>query len=297
VCRRLADDPLVAEVAPDDRWDLPLRVLGALHWLALADGIDPWADPGAAVAGHRDFVARFVAERNVQTNEAQRAWALLPAFLALGDGPLELLELGPSGGLNLVWDRFRYSYRNGEWGPAGSPLALAGDERADVPAALLRRRPEIVRRRGIDLEPVDVTTEDGARLLECFVWADQPERLERLRRGIEVVADDPPELIQGDYVELLPSALEERVDGALLVVFQTASTFYLPRDRYAELRRTVERAPGGPVAWLSTRHQDEEETDFEGGFELELGVWPEGPPALVARMGYHGQWLEWVGRR
>jgi hypothetical protein len=39
----------------------------------------------------------------------------------------------------------------------------------------------------------------------------------------------------------------------------------------------------------------EEETDFHGGYELELGLWPKEGPRVVARMGYHGQWLEWLG--
>ncbi len=293
VCRRLADEPVVAEVAPDARWDLPLRLLGALHFLALRDGIEPWSEPGEAIASHRGFVSRFVAEQGVQTNEVQRCWALLPAFLSLSAETLDLLELGPSGGLNLVWDRYRYRYDTGRWGPRASPVELRGDERSRVPASLLERRPLIARRRGIDLEPVDVSDEDGARLLECFVWADQKERLERLRAAIRIARRSPPELIRGDYVDLLPSALEDRVAGALLVVFQTASTQYLSRERYAELRRALAEAPR-PLAWISTRRHDDEESDFRGGFELEVALWPEHGPRVVARLGFHGQWLEWL---
>jgi hypothetical protein len=247
----------------------------------------------AAVRDHADFLARFVEEQRVQTNEVQRAWALLPAFLTL-DGPLDLVELGPSGGLNLVWDRYRYRYAAGAWGPPDSALELAGEERAPVPAELLARRAEIRRRRGIDLDPVDVTSEDGARLLTCFVWPDQPGRLERLERAIEVVRRDPPELSRGDYVELLPRVLADRSPGALTVVFQTASTAYLPRERYAGLRRVVEEA-APPLAWISTRRLSESETGVEAGWELELAAAPRHGSRLVARLGYHGQWLEWLG--
>ena len=57
-----------------------------------------------------------------------------------------------------------------------------------------------------------MTTDEGARLLEAFVWPDQPERLERLRAAIEIVRADPPELIRGDYVDLVLRALVERND-------------------------------------------------------------------------------------
>ena len=80
-----------------------------------------------------------------------------------------------------------------------------------------RRRPScshatstVARRRGVDLNPVDATTEHGARLLQAFVWADQTDRLERLRRAIEVLRADPPELIRGDYVDSLPALLADR---------------------------------------------------------------------------------------
>jgi hypothetical protein len=294
VCRRLADDPRVAGVAPDHRWDLPVRLLGALHYLVLAEGVDSWSDPGRVVGEHADWISRFLGTQSVQTNEVQRTWALLPAFLALGARDLDLVELGPSAGLNLVWDSYRYRYEAGSWGAESAALELTGEERAQVPGELLARETHVVRRRGIDLSPVDVTTDAGARLLRCFVWADQPHRLERLDRAIEVLRENPPELIQGDYVELLPSVLADREDDALVVVFQTASTAYLTTERYEELRRILDEADR-PLAWISTRKPFEEETGLEGGFELELAHWPDRQAELAARMGHHGQWLEWIG--
>src|SRR5262249_27095638 len=92
--------------------------------------------------------------------------------------------------------------------------------------------------------------------------------------------------LPGHYVALLPTLPARRDPEARTVVFQTVSTVYLDAERYAELRRIVDAAD---VAWISTRRFSEEETGLEGGFELETGT------RLVARMGYHGQWLEWRG--
>jgi hypothetical protein len=200
-----------------------------------------WDEVGEALVDEGAFLARFAAEQDVQTNEVQRAWALLPGFLSVADErPLDLLELGPSAGLNLVWDRYRYRYETGSWGTG--ELELTGSERASPPAGLLARRVEVARRRGVDLSPVDATTEHGARLLQAFVWADQAERLERLRRAIDVLRTDPPELIQGDYVESLPALLADRIDGAQLVVFQTASTMYVDRAGLEKVRGALEAA-------------------------------------------------------
>ncbi len=68
-------------------------------------------------SGTRGSCAAGAREQEVQTNEVQRSWALLPAFLSLADGrPFDLLELGPSAGLNLLWDRYAYRVLVGDVG-------------------------------------------------------------------------------------------------------------------------------------------------------------------------------------
>src|SRR5204863_415514 len=73
---------------------------------------------------------------------------------------LDLLELGPSAGLNLLVDSYGYRYRNGAWGDADAALVLTGEERTPVPADLLAVQLPIGRRRGVDLNPVDVATDE-----------------------------------------------------------------------------------------------------------------------------------------
>jgi hypothetical protein len=301
VLRALAEAPIlprVVEGVKEPRWDAPLRVLGGMHYLALAEGVDPWSDPVAFVAEREAWLRKFVAAQAVQTNEVQRAWPLLPVFLLVArqaGAPLELVELGPSAGLNLVWDRYRYRYEEGEWGSRGAGLELAGRELAPVPGDLLDEEIVVVRRRGIDLAPVDAATDEGGRLLECFVWADQPARLERLRHAIELLRRDPPELIQGDYVELLPQVLAERAPEAFTLVFETASTVYLSRERYGlVLDAIAEAGAKAPLGLLSTRHTFKGD-DGRFGWKLELRLWPGGEDRVVALAGPHGEWLEWCG--
>ena len=279
------------------RWDTPIRLLGGLHYLALTDGIDPWASPHDTLVEQRERLSRFVREQDVQTNEVGRCFGLLPAFLGLAHATgqsLDLVELGPSAGLNLVFDHFGYRYANGEWGDPSSGVSLAHEERTPVPAELLARRVTVRRRRGIDLNPIDVSTADGVRTLTSFVWADQQARLEQLARAIAVARAHPPELIQGDYVELLPQVLADRDEGALTVVFQTASTQYLRRERYADLRAVLaDAAREAPLGWISTQRHDEEAGEFHG-YALEVALWPEREARVVARMGYHGEWLDYL---
>jgi hypothetical protein len=264
-----------------------LRLLSGLHYLVLG-GEASWDDVDAALDEHASFLERWTTDQDVQTNEVQRSWALLPAFLTLADGrPLDLLELGPSAGLNLMWDRYRYRYGSGTWG--GGDLELSGDDRTPPPAEVLARAVDVVRRRGIDLNPVDVTTDEGARLLQAFVWPDQEARLERLRRAIAAVRRDPPRLMQGDYVEALPSLLRNRRDGAQLIVFQTASTMYLDK-RSAERLQSALAAAGAeePLAFVTTGRAPDDD-----GFALEIKRFPAGTSERVAVFDFHGEWLDW----
>ena len=280
---------------------MPLRLFGGVHYLELA-GIEPyalsgdWPDFRSALESQREFLARFVRDQAVQTNEVQRCYALLPAFLSLaqesGAETLDLVELGPSAGLNLIWDHYAYAYRAGRWG--SSRLELSGVEYEPVPRAVLERRVSVRRRLGIDLKPVDVTSEHGARLLHAFLWPGRVERAQRLKAAIGILRRERPTLVRGDYVELLPSVLAERDDEALTVVFQTASTGYIGAERRAELRELLEAAGReGPLGWISTRAVEELEEDRHDSYELEVGLWPGGGRRLLLRCDFHGNWLRW----
>lgn len=311
LCLACAEEPAVARLGVKAGWDFPLRLLGAVHYLVLAGEAPELArayagngDPVSLfrdiLVKRRDWLRSFVTEQGVQTNEVQRCFGLLPGFLAVADGrPLDVIELGPSAGLNLCWDKYRYRYKAGAWGPASSGLELTGEELPGPSAELLARRPAVRRRLGIDLFPVDVTTEHGARLLQCFVWADQTQRLERLRCAIEVLREDPPELVQGDYVELLPRVLAERDTQALTVVFQIASTPYVAEEGRRRVHAALNEAGrGGSLAFVNATRPAE---GWQGdGYGLEVQAWPgrafgEVSRRNVGHLDFHGEWIAWQG--
>jgi hypothetical protein len=235
-----------------------------------------------------------VAQRPVQTNEVRRSWVLLPCFLEVarrtGADTLDLVELGPSAGLNLVWDRYRYRYEGGAWGPEDAPLELSGEERGLVPGDLLGLAPRVRSRVGVDREPLDLTTDEGARLLKAFVWADQLDRLERLDRAIGALRSDPPELVRGDVVDELPRLLDRRRPGALTVVFQTAVLGYLSEKGRGRVRDALQEAGGkSPLAFVSAGRP----RDDTRSWGLRLVIWPGAERAFLGHADYHGSWLDW----
>ncbi|MBA2614229.1 MAG: DUF2332 domain-containing protein [Actinobacteria bacterium] len=300
LAREHADDPVLTEIGEghEPRWEVPLRLFGGLHLLALTgEEPDPWSRLPEVLRDRREWLAEFVATQPVQTNEVQRCWALLPAFLTVADGrPLALVELGPSAGLNLLWDRYGYRYPGASWGFADAGLVLEGEATEAPEPRLFDTEVTIGARLGIDQAPIDLTEERQALLLQCFVWADQTERLERLRGAIEIARRDPPRLVAGDYVERLPALLAKRRPEALTLVFNSATTGYLPRADRARLEDSIAEAgrEGGlaRVSYEFLDDGDEPVADFEA-FRLEVETWPGGR-RLVARTDGHGNRMRWV---
>ena len=278
---------LVGELA----WNAPLRLLGGLHALVLT-GRASWDELDAALA-HPELPQ--LARRPVQTNEVRRSWTLLPCFLEvarrLEADTFDVLELGASAGFNLLWDRYRYRYEAGTWGGPDALLELDGDERAPVPPELLAVAPQVRRRVGVDLDPVDVTTEEGALRLRSFVWPGQEGRQERLDRAIEAVRREPVELLRGDLVELLPRLLADRAGDAPLLVFQTAVLGYLGDPGWE--RATAALAEAGRDGGLALVWTDRPAPDVHTHWGLWLRLWPGGVPELLAEADFHGAWLRW----
>ena len=172
------------------------------------------------VTGRRDELAGIMLQRRTQTNEPARCGTLLPA-LALLPGPLALIEVGASAGLTLLLDRYSYDYA-GHRVTGTDPRApvLTCEPRGPVP--LPGRVPDVVWRAGLDLNPLDVTSADDVRWLECLLWPGESGRQERLTAAIDAARRDPPRVHRGDLLADLPGLASQAPPGATLVIYHSA---------------------------------------------------------------------------
>ena len=183
---------------------VPLRLLGALHDLALSgadaaleaayptggssgDAEAAWSAALAAITSVGERLSRFI-DHEPQTNEVRRSACLMPGFLALAaqsPGPLRIFELGASAGLNQLWDRYAYGLGDaGAWGPADSPVHIPAEWRGPPPP--LDAEIRVVERSACDRKPVDFEDATARRRLRAYVWADQIDRLKRLDAAIAI---------------------------------------------------------------------------------------------------------------
>jgi hypothetical protein len=240
---------------------------------------------------HRDELADLIATRRTQTNEVARCLALLPALATLSvqvDGPLALAELGSSAGLLLAFDRYRYVYGTRTWGPADSPVQLTTELRGAQPP--VPHELAIERRLGIDLHPVDITSEHDRRWLDAMVWPGHEHRRRRLRAAIALAAPDPPRLISGDALELLPGLIESIAPEIVPIVFHSFALIQWGSDQRARLAEIL-RDAGRPVyrIWL-------EWFGFHRSWPLiRLFEYRDGSEtvATLGRFHHHCAWLDW----
>lgn len=155
-----------------------------------------------------DELATVMRRRRTQTNEVGRCATLLPALSRLPQ-PLALIEVGASAGLTLLPDRYSYDY-DGHLVRGTDPSAPTLTCHVTGPVPLPDAVPSILWRAGLDLNPLDVASDDDVAWLECLVWPGQPERRDRLRRAAASARRDPPPVHRGDLIDDLP-ALVARV--------------------------------------------------------------------------------------
>lgn len=278
--------------------NVPLRLAGALHALklrnmALTEVYPPhqvdddtlWTAVETAMTDHADVILAWLGNPP-QTNEVRRAAVILPALAMLNDNfalPVELLELGTSGGLNLRSDRFRLDLPDGSIGPDDSPVVLAPDWQGPMPPTAL---PRIVRRAGVDLSPLDPTRpEDELRLL-AYLWADQPERLARTRAAIGLARDIPAEISAGDAGEWLERELSDPRPDRLRVVLHTVAWQYFSSETRVRAEAAMHAAQG-PLARIAMEY------DGGKGAAVTLTAWPGGDAREIARADFHGRWVTW----
>ena len=279
--------------------------------------IDEGAYPTFAtfVDAHRDEIEQLVATHTTQTNEVGRTLVMLPALGLVSseaDGPLALLDIGASAGLNLLIDRYGFHIGAVASGSLTSPVrlecAVEGELRPPVP-----ERVHIAWRLGLDLHPLDVREPETRAWLLALVWPEHVDRMARLDAALDLARDDPPTVLPGDLTRDLARVAARAPTHATLVVSSTWTLAYvvpeLRRSFVADLQE-VARSRGDDVWLVAGEGQGvlaslglslvDPPSDGTGGPSLlalcRFGADGAIDARLLAECHAHGRWLRWLDR-
>ncbi len=230
------------------------------------------ASPGFIAALHKAILARkealavFLQTKTVQTNETGRgiSW-LLPLCFTQWDGA-HLIDLGASAGLNLIAENRDFQFvdeldpkTTAKFGRAASKqFSIHGQGNHNRLVVGKFQQLDILSRTGCDLHPFRLRTKADETVLASYIWADQVERMHRLREAIAAFH----QVQQGEVpVRLLPVALPDQLPGFLdqqsntdsepLLIYNTYIKMYLP-GKGQSMREMISKwaaAENRPVVW------------------------------------------------
>jgi hypothetical protein len=288
---------------------LALRVLGAVHRLVLSGRLPELAALYPSAGGTVDLArasrlfvevldqradeVREHLDRPVQTNEVSRCTGLMGGFLLVVHEtklPLATFEVGASAGLNLRFDRYRYSSSGVTWGDPESTVRFDDvfESATPPPGAKL----EVVERRGCDRSPLDPHSEEDRLTLMSYLWPDQSGRFERLRSALAIAAHDSVVVERASAAEWARRVLAEPRPGTATVIFHSVVLPYLSAEEASAFHDAITSAgdratADAPVAWLFLEPGEDEA-------DVRLTLWPGGEQRLVARAGFHSARVRWL---
>ena len=289
---------------------VPLRLTGALHALVLAGKAPDLAQlypPNApsstaklsacidaTMRKHDAEILSFLSHAP-QTNEVARSSLLIAGLAAVTSEtgtPINLYEIGASGGLNLNLEKYAHQQDGQILGDAQSSVQLKPEWTGKPPAAM----PRIATRSGCDLNPIDVTKTDQATRLLSYIWPDQPDRLKRTKAAISITQSHPPKLDTtdaADWVETI--CAQEPNPNHTRVLMHSIAWQYMPEKVQNRITKSMmatgaKATASTPLAWLAFELND------AGKAQLTLQLWPgDGIKRVLADANPHVHNVYWKG--
>jgi hypothetical protein len=290
-------------------------IFGAAHYLLLRGETHPLADyypsvrPNARPTGdpsplftdfcrkHEAEIVRLIERRVTNTNEVARSTQLYPAFDHIAhetNAELHLVEIGPSAGFNLNWDRYHYAYRrNGHAltrGASDARLKLEVPLRGDHVPPLLPAFPKVASRVGLELNPVDLQSAEDRLWLKALIWPELGPRFARLDAAIATTREFPHRIVHGNALELPEGAVTDLPSSGLAVVYHSYVTYQFSEAMRLRLNEIIEA-----LSHKRTIYRVSIEWEGGGNCPIIVGRCEKGSVTkrTIALCDGHAAWLEW----
>jgi hypothetical protein len=310
---KIAEDAEMIELASSARKGQPVPNLlfGAVHFLLLKGYKHTLSNFYPSITNHPakaedaypafvDFCRRYSEEiiellktKLVQTNEVRRCSYLYPVFshiFQMTNKPLALIEIGTSAGLQLLVDKYSYSYGNEEvYGTSKSAVHITSVQISGKKAPIARMRlPVVATRVGVDLHINDVRKKEDYLWLKALIWPEHGERQNLFEKAASYVWNQTLKLIQGDGVELLNSLVAEIPENQTICIFHTHVANQMSNDTKEKLlRKIAEIGDGRDIFHIYNNIYDA---------KLHLDYYLDGQESLniIGETDGHGRWFRLV---
>jgi hypothetical protein len=152
---------------------------------------------------------------------------------------------------------------------------------------------EVVSRVGGDLAPVDPVSESGRLKLLAYVWADQVERLDRLRGACQLAAEVPAEMRTETASETIARTRLE--PGTWTVVWHSIMRQYLSLEQWEAIDAGIEALGATATGSARFAHVSLELVRGTTDTPVELVTWPGRVIRQLGTAPPHGLPVTWSG--
>lgn len=309
--KEIAEDDVLLEICMNarDGQPIPNLLFGAVHFLLLQGTghelkqfyesiVTSPKEPKDSFPYFKDFcvlnrdtIMPLLKSKLVQTNEVRRCGYLYPSFSFIYEKvqkPLALIELGTSAGLQLLWDKYCYSYEaDAIYGNPNAEVHIKADVKGNGIPFLRSTSPPVVSRTGIDLHINDLNDPEDYLWLKSLIWPSHHERRHLFETAANEVRQTHLNMIEGDGVMLLPDIVKEIPQHAAICVFHTHVANQLSKEDQFILLENIKRiGEQRDIFHLYNNIQDR---------NLHLDYYLNGNEHLntVGEMDGHGSWFSW----
>jgi len=320
----IADDPEMLELASHAKAGQPAPnvLYAAVHDLLLRDAeagrelpplarwypsvsgqpipeASPWEAFRTFCIENRARLLPAIMDGKTQTCVVHRSAVILPALACLpgvagARGRVGLLEIGPSAGLNLRLDRYRYEYSDGSvWGDPEARPVLVVENRGDASPPLPDHL-EIAARHGLELDPIDLSDADAVRWLKALIWPEHVERAKAMDAALAHISRSPANIVQGDATTDIEGAVRALPEDAARVVFATQVFYQIPAEGRRLILDGLARASQAMPVDLILMESSGEGDSIVSHFPFDAGE--RGATRELARVDSHGRWIDWRER-
>jgi hypothetical protein len=308
---QIAEDVNLLQLASHARTGQPIPnlLLGSVHYLLLSGkehslknyyksitNTPEKADE--AFAPFKEFCMTYQEEiivllqqKIVQTNEVRRCGYLYPAFCYIHEKtkkPLSFIEIGTSAGLQLIWDKYAYSYGTNEvFGNQESDVHIHAEVIGENQPQLLQESPLVAARIGLDLHINDVKKDHDSLWLRSLIWPEHTERVVLFDQAVQRLRKEEVTLIEGDGITLLPEVVKLVPADSTLCIYHTHVANQMPLEvKNLLLEKVKEIGKDGEVFHLYNNIHDTK-------LRLDSIVNGVESSELVAETDGHGRWFKW----
>lgn len=289
---------------------VPNLLFGAVHYLLLsgvehelamfyASIAETPKNFSGAIKSFKDFcmqnqneIVQLLEKKLVQTNEVRRCAYLYPSFCHIyniTEKPLTLIEIGTSAGLQLLWDKYTYTYHsNQKYGAEQSILEIRSEIKGGKSPLLFEHSPPVIRRIGVDLHINNLNEYEDYLWLKALIWPEHKERNSYFEKAAHCLKSQRIELIEGDGVSIIPELAPTVSLDSTLCIFHTHVANQLSPEAKMKLCEQI-RCLGKErdIFHLYNNMWD---------LDLHLDSYVKGNEyrELLAKTDGHGRWFEWT---